>query len=240
MKKVCITLAVAAFATAGFAQTTAFDGITGNSGIYGISFGTSIYENMYGEDITTTTGPITLNSLNVDLVSESATAYTDVQCLVSVYSTYTGLLSGSSSEFSGLLSTTTLDFGAQTLAANSYYAITGLALNNANVTGNSFGITITWLANTGAGLTGAANLETGTTITVPTIGANFTPANMFGAVGATGSTNLTGGSSWTLGSNYPNIDMAIQVAGTPAPEPVSMAFLGLGVVGLIARRRRRS
>lgn len=36
-------------------------------------------------------------------------------------------------------------------------------------------------------------------------------------------------------------NLALQLSGvSPAPEPVSMAFLGLGVVGLIARRRNRA
>jgi hypothetical protein len=84
------------------------------------------------------------------------------------------------------------------------------------------------------------------------------PGNFYGAISlaaghngiiyalneANGIARYDGGSSFGYGSlggfTLSNTVTAENIAVYAAPEPVSMAFLGLGVVGLIARRRRRS
>ena len=77
--------------------------------------------------------------------------------------------------------------------------------------------------------------------------------NLNGQTGIMGSTQATinplnawqvnpgGGFGFTNNESNTNplSNLSYTLVGTPAPEPVSLAFLGLGAVGLLARRRNR-
>jgi len=58
----------------------------------------------------------------------------------------------------------------------------------------------------------------------------------FGYAGGYGTTTWTEMAALNLG--YSSGDSLMRIAGTPVPEPASMAALGLGVAALIRRRRR--
>ncbi|MHB8635212.1 MAG: hypothetical protein ACYC96_01935 [Fimbriimonadaceae bacterium] len=238
MNRAILTLAAATLASSSFA-TTIFDGIgTGNT-MYGYTLG-GLYPNVSGEDISGAAAGDVISGLTVNVGASSVTTYTGLELIVNIYDTYTGGTTGSTPEFSNLLSTTTITLPGFTSALNTYYPQTALALNPATISGSSFGATILILANTGSGYAAATNLQTVLTVVAPAVGSNALGGTIFGTTVATNSTVLTGSNSVSFGSGFPNVNLAATFTGTtPAPEPVSIAFLSLGVVGLIARRRGR-
>ena len=197
-----------------------------------------LYPNFAGEDISGGAAGDVITGLNINMGSPAVVTYTGVELIVDIYSTFTSAVSGSTPEFSNLLSSTTITFAGFTSQANVYYAETGLALNPATLTTGSFGATFLFLANTGSGYVAATDLETELTIVPAATGSNVLGGTIFGTTAATGSTVLTGANSVSFGASYPNVNLAVTFTGSPAPEPMSMAFLGIGAAGLILRRRQ--
>jgi len=238
-KRLLVAGALGLAATTTFANTL-FDAVTSANGtIY--SYGTSApYDNQQDEDMILSSAA-SLSSMDFDLVCTAATAG-DLVLSMSFYNTFTDSYTSSAPEMSGLIGTSTVDLGAATnLSAGFYYVYTAQTLSAPINVPQNVGVTFTWLLN-GAPATG---VEMGLNLTAaPTIGNNYdtvsgTGFNLMWHGNSVAAGSVPAGTSYLyFGSAAENA--AVRFYGTPAPEPVSMAFLGLGVVGLIARRRNRS
>jgi len=247
LRILALSVGLAGIVTASQAQTVVFNNMP--NGTYYSGANQSLNEE--GEWFQTSkTAPFTLGGfdLNMDTTGSSGSnTYSNLQLEVQVYGTGVSTYSGSSAaEFSNLLYTHTFTFGAETLANGFYYDAAGLlnggteiALPTPVTTTDStgrVGVVFTWL-NAGAPTT---LLQTAVGIgDTPSVGSNAeTDYNLnFGVVGGTGA--VLNQNQYLYSGTVPT-NLAVELfTGTPAPEPVSMTFLGLGVVGLIARRRNR-
>jgi len=216
MKKVFITLAAAAFASSAFAGIS-YDAITGQTFSYFEANNSTLGQ----ADDTTLANLNTVVSIDMDLYN-SSTALTNDTLVLSIYS---------SDPVSGLPSTTLF-----TQTYTDTLATGETAVNFALTGGFTPTATNVWTSLTIAGGTGVAGILIPNS--APTVGTSSDVFAWFDFTNA--GTNYPGWSLWNYGGTPVANEMIRYNTGAPAPEPVSMAFLGLGVVGLIARRRNRS
>src|SRR5476651_2205535 len=115
MKKVFITLAAAALASVGLAQTSIFNampsgqyftGVNANNNEGGEYFGVSDASN----------SPITAFNLNFVTSGTGTEVFSDLQLMVTFFTSGNSTWVGSGAEFSGVGTSDVIDFGAQSLS----------------------------------------------------------------------------------------------------------------------------
>jgi hypothetical protein len=193
----------------------------------------------------------TITGFGLDLLvaagaATGTTNFTNLQLMVTFFTGWQSTFTGSGNEFSSPVYTVTYTFGAESLANNTVYGLLGtpaapeFVLPTAlAVTGNKIGIQFTWLDNGAA--TNFAQTAWSIGATAPSVGTNaFQYPNLaWGASGGTSSaTSIAQANYWYGGTNAADVNLGAEIYATP--EPCSMAILGLGAVGLLARRRRKS
>ena len=203
MKKVFITLAAAAFASAAFAQQTLFNAMD-TGGYWGGSnaFGTVAANiNEQGQVFGLAVANSSITGFDMDMLSGAGLtgtmAYNDIQIQVSFFSGFQSTYAGSGNEFNTPVYTQTFDLGANTLTNNAYYSLSGTPAapffqltTPVAVSGSNIGVQFAFLADTGNGLAAATTLQTTWLIgaTGPSVGSNsFQYPNL--AWGESGGTN---------------------------------------------------
>jgi hypothetical protein len=241
MKKILITMAAAALAAASFGtdlwnQEAPFH-TTGGGGVIDQNFASpyGAYATFNVDDVLVTGGTWNVTSIQTEIIMSLPADFANItQATLNVFSGGSSLPSAGSNPSLG--TTVNVSVTADPNFTNAFY-VTASGLNLTWTPGEYWvGLTaIVNYATTGETYIGYTNPA------VNNAGANYTSAleNPGGGFGK-GTGWLQYSAFGTTTSPIPNSYGAMDIQGTATPEPASMAVLGLGIVGIIARRRRSS
>lgn len=206
-------------------------------------------------------GPVSLTGMDLSFnhFATVNTTYANVQFQVSFWDTAANTTTGAAAAFTNRVSTVTFNLAANsTLNANTRYTFQNATPGSAPgvtfaapvtmASGANLGVQILVLADSGNGLV-ANDLLTPALVHTHTGGAWAVGNNTAGtgpnngyyrnasqAAPVNANTSLLGSDFRTLG--LPTQGVAMRLYTESVPEPGTMTVLGLGVAGLVARRRK--
>ena len=189
-------------------------------------------------------GPLTISMMDIVLVSASAATYQNLVLRVTFWDSYNG---SAATVFSGPSLLQTFSFGANTLAANSAYTLTGLTFTTPVTLngGGPYGVTFNWQGDTGAGLANTDNLttaiRTGSAFAVGSIPLSAPNYGYYRNASGRTDFNFASTDSRQIGANSAAM-FRLYTNAAPVPEPATNVLLMIGGLGglLLWQQRRRA
>jgi len=252
MKKVLI-LALAGLAGAASAQVgCVFDNVTNQFASGNGAFSTSSTPNTFmGGGFNLLAGTTAITGFDLYPVNVSGTNFDHLKINVWIWQTVntSGTVNATTPAFSNLLGNYTLT-SAGTFTTGFYFPIEGSPVGQASgvtlgvplaISGTQIGMTFNYQGSTDGGLT--YNSVNSLTSIISANNPNAVGTNVFGGYYRNANSETNGNFTSSLRSlgGLTNQSVAVRIYGENAavPEPASMLAIGLGIAGLISKRRRK-
>jgi hypothetical protein len=184
-----------------------------------------------------------ISSISFNLYSGAVQDLEDLQEVVSFW-TYNSEATGSAPAFTTNLYSMVVDLGAMNITTQySEISVGNITLPTPlQLSSSTVGVEFFSEANTGSGLTADPNVTMGIDLQdPPTVGSLATPEGVdfytnWSNEGTTTTYGLHASDLSSFGANMSDC-LVFQLYGTAAPEPFSIGFLSLSVLGLLGRGR---